>query len=660
MPDSRVVFRVKLGELAEVPGTPFAYWAPQSLRDLFQRFPPLDRDVARQPDKPKIADAKVGLQTSDDLRFTRYWWEVPVDQIATSRGETLQGKKWVPYSHSIRLLYFWGDIALAVSWENDGEEIRNFSNSVIRNKSFYFRPGLAWSTRTQRSQNKLLQAIGRIPLRILPPGCIFSRVAQAVVLYSGQWEALSLLASHGLFWIFKTLVTDRATTSSLAILPVAPAALANSALGQLAHEAHDLLREWDTGNEVSTQFIRPWMLQVWFVVAQFIARQIDEGSSESPYDELMPVTGHPLARDFRWSEWESARAIRQQWHQGVERGSVSLWNLARACVRWEMTMRQRLDEIQRQIDDEVYRLYDISDEDSALIEAELGAPAEEEDEHEGLGEREDEGAGEDEEPAAPEGIMPPEEHIRRLIHYLAHQAICEDADGIVPLSDTYTADRRLERGLAARVREKLQTLFGEQAMMTIERELQEALGRSLDEWMASDFFEYHVGLYRLRPIIWQLVPPYPSGRRRRGASSCFGVFIYWHKLDADTLRKVQRVYLQPHLNALEQRVAEAERRLVELQRNGASLRAEREAERQLEAVRAQWNALREMNARIDEWLRPRSEPLSIRTRSAWVEEKANEIVAGGYRPNRDYGVRVNIEPLKQAGLLPPAADRVKG
>lgn len=94
----RVLFTATLGEMAEVPGSPFVYWAPRSLRALFHRFPPLDRDVARMPDKPKIADVKQGLATADDLRFTRSWWGVPVGSIATSREETFQGKKWVPFA----------------------------------------------------------------------------------------------------------------------------------------------------------------------------------------------------------------------------------------------------------------------------------------------------------------------------------------------------------------------------------------------------------------------------------------------------------------------------------------------------------------------------------------------------------------------------------
>jgi len=91
--NTKHVYTVTLGELAEVPGSPYAYWASKSLRELFQKYPPLDRDVAGQKDKPKIADVKVGLTTGDDLRFTRYWWEVDLRSIAAGKGEVNQ-KKW--------------------------------------------------------------------------------------------------------------------------------------------------------------------------------------------------------------------------------------------------------------------------------------------------------------------------------------------------------------------------------------------------------------------------------------------------------------------------------------------------------------------------------------------------------------------------------------
>jgi hypothetical protein len=82
------------------------------------------------------------------------------------------------------------------------------------------------------------------------------------------------------------------------------------------------------------------------------------------------------------------------------------------------------------------------------------------------------------------------------------------------------------------------------------------------------------------------------------------------------------------------------------------------AERDLEAARARYEALRSLADRLDGLLRPHT--LQVQSRSEWVKEKVQEIVAQGYRPVRDYGVRVNIEPLKQAGILPRDAQRVKG
>ena len=213
-----------------------------------------------------------------------------------------------------------------------------------------------------------------------------------------------------------------------------------------------------------------------------------------------------------------------------------------------------------------------------------------------------------------------------------------------------------------RVREKLEDLFGEDAMPTVEREIREALGRPLDEWLAREFFSYHLGLYRLRPIIWQVVPPQRnSGRRssRRSPSpETFSVFLYWHRLDADTLRKVRSVYLQPYLDSASREIRDAQKHFVELLTSEAPTRELGNAERELRLLKEKEEALQRLADAIDALLRPHS--LEVQSRSEWVKQKVNEIISQGYRPNLDYGVRVNIEPLKQAGILHPDAGRVKG
>jgi len=395
------VYTVKLGELAEIPGSPYAYWASQSLRELFQKYPPLDRDVAGQKEASKIADVKVGLQTSDDLRFTRFWWEVDVDNIATSREETLVGKKWVPFENDVYLFYFYNPLTVVLNWKNDGKEIRIFDKAFIRCEQFYFLSGIGWSVGLQRSQLQKVYGIQRIPYRILPSGCIFGVAAQGIIPVNkdDQWWLLAVLTSKMSFLASRLIVTDKIPgTGPCANLPIAKLTDdEKNKLENLAKEAYSLLREHDTGNEPSTQFIMPWLLQVW------------RGFSQ----KWKPVTNHPLARDFRWSDFESAKELRgegKKWNR-----EVSIIAVANECVERELKLRKRLDEIQNAIDDEVYRIYGISEEDRRLIEEEISAAAvetEEENQYE---------------------VMPAEEHIKRMLSYFGLEVMKEDEDGIVPL-----------------------------------------------------------------------------------------------------------------------------------------------------------------------------------------------------------------------------------
>jgi len=502
----KVVFKVTLGELVEVPGSPYAYWAPKSLRELFKRFPPLDRDVAKMPDKPKIADVKQGLATADDLRFTRYWWEVPVDGIATGREETFRSKRWVPFAKGGKP--FFHDIQLVVNWGSDGEEIRNFSNAVIRNESFYFREGLAWMMNPQTGGH----LSDHIAFYAMPLGAILAVSVSGVFVGDDEPDdLLALLNSQLVKQCILLMGSDKDIPVGYISKIPSPRA---EVLKPLAREAYDLLREWATGDEPSTLFIKPWTLQIWDALKE----RWDE-------EVAVPRTGHPLSRDFRWSEvgkgfhlpWRIALGLENP--SDFEEGGILA--LADACIEWERGLRARIEEIQKRIDDEVYRLYGISDEDRALIEAELGENVEETEEAE----------NEDRPPVS--GLLPPEEHIRRLIHYLAHEAIREDPDGIVPLFGQSMADGRLEQGLVERVRGKLTELFGDGN--GAEREIESALGKRLEDWLADDFVGYHTGLYRLRPIIWQ-VEARTEGRGRRLVGAWF---VHWHKLDADTIPKIR-------------------------------------------------------------------------------------------------------------------------
>jgi hypothetical protein len=153
-PSARV-FRVAPEELEEIPGAPLAYWVAPSIRRLFAELPPLEGNGA---------EVRVGLQTSDDFRFVRAFWEVDPGRIGRGREETFRAKRWVPFAKGGEYSPYYADIHLVVDWEEDGRRIREDDKAVVRNAQYYFRPGLTWPERTNSA----------FAPQALPSGCVFS------------------------------------------------------------------------------------------------------------------------------------------------------------------------------------------------------------------------------------------------------------------------------------------------------------------------------------------------------------------------------------------------------------------------------------------------------------------------------------------------------
>ena len=629
-PNGQGIHIITLGELASIPQVPYAYWTPRVLRTLFQKFPPLDRDLAKNPDAIKIADVKQGLATSDDNRFLRFWWEVPTGQIATSREETFEGKKWVPYSNDVYLFYFYADLTTVVNWEKDGEELRNLRSdsgkqkSRTQNTQYYFSPGLSWSVSLQRSQLDNVRRIQRIPFRILPSCSIFGVAAQGVIIdYEKAFPLLSVCCSKLVYFISRLIVPDKMPgTGPTGLLPIAlpmnPSNPTFKKLSSLAHEAHDLLLEWSTGDEPSTRFIKPWILQV---------------RENFDYTER-PITGHPFAKEFKWSTWPSAKEIRAI--QGSN--ETSIINLAQTCKRRLDLLENRIQEILKEIDDEVYRIYGITDEDRKLIEREMGSVH-------------DEGAIDETEMRwlNEVGIK---EFIERLISFYIKQSIENDDDGIVVVEEIS------EDSLVEKIRKFIALDFGAERTEQIEQEIVKLLGKPLYEWIVKDYFDFHRSLYRNRPIFWHLTSANFS--RRTASLGAFNCFIYYHKLSKDTIPKIRtkREYLKGVLDRAKWKLQRLRRELQAAKESGDK-RRERQLREEYEKSLDELNELQAFDEKLAEVSNPRDKPTQLDEDASWVEKKIAEVRDNGWNPVLDYGVRVNIEPLKEAGLLHRAAERVK-
>ena len=99
-----------------------------SVTSIVSKQSPLDRDQVAQPDAPKIADVKQGLDTSSDPRFVRFFWEMDPYTIARNRQDTFGPRVWIPFAKGGWLDKFHADISCVTYWKDDGEG-KKFQNA---------------------------------------------------------------------------------------------------------------------------------------------------------------------------------------------------------------------------------------------------------------------------------------------------------------------------------------------------------------------------------------------------------------------------------------------------------------------------------------------------------------------------------------------------
>lgn len=137
-------YNIDQTKFKKIPGMPIAYWASENLLKAFEKGTPVSEYV-----KPKV-----GLQTGDNDRFLRLWWEVDINKVKfdakSLETAELSRKKWFPYNKGGKFRRWYGNYDYLVNWENDGNEIKNFvdGNGKLRsrpqNTEYYFEEALSW------------------------------------------------------------------------------------------------------------------------------------------------------------------------------------------------------------------------------------------------------------------------------------------------------------------------------------------------------------------------------------------------------------------------------------------------------------------------------------------------------------------------------------
>lgn len=144
-PNCGYFYEATAANFSKIPGSPVAYWAGNSIIADFEKGKSLS----------KIASPRVGLQTGENDRFVRLWHEVGRSKTflkaATKEEAQDTHKKWFPYNKGGDFRKWYGNNEYVVNWENDGFEIRHFTDqhgslrSRPQNTDTYFRESITWS-----------------------------------------------------------------------------------------------------------------------------------------------------------------------------------------------------------------------------------------------------------------------------------------------------------------------------------------------------------------------------------------------------------------------------------------------------------------------------------------------------------------------------------
>jgi hypothetical protein len=187
-----------------------------------------------------------------------------------------------------------------------------------------------------------------------------------------------------------------------------------------------------------------------------------------------------------------------------------------------------------------------------------------------------------------------------------------DPDGIVCLPAVAG-----EPPAADRVQQLLAAAFGELWTPAKTKELMEQAGskkKSLTDWLQDEFFKQHCSLFGNRPFVWHIWDGQRDG---------FSALVNYHRLDRKTLEKLTYTYLgqdwvERQRAEVRDGVAGAEARLA------AALGLQKRLE-----------AIFEGEAPLDIYVR-------------WKEIHEQPV---GWEPDLNDGVRLNIRPFVEAGVL---------
>jgi type II restriction/modification system DNA methylase subunit YeeA len=150
-------YMASTNDFLKIPNSPILYWASKAALDVF----------ARNTSMADLISAKNGITTGDNEIFLRGWHEVALNNISfdsQSREEARgSGRRWFPNNKGGQFRKWYGNQEYVLDWFNDGQGLKDFPKSTVRNVDSFFKESVSWSDVNMKT----------ISFRIYPKGFCF-------------------------------------------------------------------------------------------------------------------------------------------------------------------------------------------------------------------------------------------------------------------------------------------------------------------------------------------------------------------------------------------------------------------------------------------------------------------------------------------------------
>lgn len=148
----------------KIPGTPIAYWASDALLDAFTNKEKLGL----------FAKPQVGLQTSDNDRFLRYWFECSLGDMSvacnSAESSLSLDAKWYPHNKGGSFRKWYGNRDHVIEYAKNGRSLSAALGASRIKDSIAFLSCITYSRITS----------GQIAFRMQPTGSLFDSAAVAM------------------------------------------------------------------------------------------------------------------------------------------------------------------------------------------------------------------------------------------------------------------------------------------------------------------------------------------------------------------------------------------------------------------------------------------------------------------------------------------------